>query len=102
MDAAFVKDKLGAILQEIQSDSGLECPPLLGTTKPIGSIPRFDSKIWPVAISILSTEIGTSIPNDVNIFVDEKTKLPRSMDEIAAFVCSLMKKQEQKDKGAAA
>jgi hypothetical protein len=75
-------------------DSHLECPILTGTTKPVDQIPKFDSKIWPVATSILSIEIGSPIPNDVNIFIDAKTKLTRSIDETAIFVCELLKKQE--------
>ena len=43
----------------------------------------------------LATEIGKPIPNDVNIFVDDITKLPRSIDEAAIFVCELLKKQEE-------
>jgi hypothetical protein len=77
------------------------CPPLTGATKPADNIPKFDSKVWPVATTILSTEIGASIPNDVNIFVDETTKLPRSIDETAAFVCELLKKQTEKEAAAA-
>jgi hypothetical protein len=100
MDPVTLKQKLIAILSQIQVDSGLECPPLTGATKPIENIPKFDSKVWPVATTILATEIGASIPNDVNVFVDENTKLPRSIDEIAAFVCALLKRQA--GKGAAA
>jgi hypothetical protein len=84
-----------------QADSGLECPSLTGATKPVENIPKFDSKIWPVATTILSTEIGALIPNDVNIFVDETTKLPRSIDETTAFVCELLKKQNDKEAAAA-
>jgi hypothetical protein len=101
MDAATLKEKLIAVLGQIQADSGLECPPLTGTTKPVENIPRFDSKVWPVAITILSTEIGAAIPNDVNIFVDETTKLARTIDETAAFVCELLKKQTEKEAAAA-
>jgi hypothetical protein len=54
-----------------------------------------------VATTILASEIGASIPNDVNIFVDETTKLPRSIDETAAFVCDLVKKQGEKEAAAA-
>ena len=93
MDTATLKEKLIAVLGQIQADSGLECPPLTGATKPVGSIPKFDSKIWPVATTILSTEVGAAIPSDVNIFIDETTKLPRTIDEAAAFVCELLKKQ---------
>jgi hypothetical protein len=37
----------------------------------------------------------------VNIFVDETTKLPRSIDETAAFACALLKKQAEKEVAAA-
>ena len=97
MDPATLKQKLIAVLGQIQADSGLECPPLTGATKPADNIPKFDSKVWPVATTILSTEIGAPIPNDVNIFIDDKTKLPRSIDGAAAFVCELLKKQTEKE-----
>jgi hypothetical protein len=101
MDPISVKQKLIAVLGQIQADSGFDCPPLTGTTKPVESIPKFDSKIWPVATTILATEVGTPIPNDVNIFVDDTTKSPRSIDEIVAFVCALQKKQAEKETAAA-
>jgi hypothetical protein len=101
MDPATLKEKLIAVLHQIQVDSGLQCPQLAGTTKPVESIPKFDSKVWPVATTILATEIGASIPNDVNIFVDEMTKLPRSIDETATFVCELIKKRTEKEAAAA-
>lgn len=92
-----MKEKLIAVLSQIQADSGLECPPLTGATKPVENIPKFDSKVWPVATTILSSEIGASIPNDVNIFVDETTKLPRSIDAMVIFVCELLKGQTEKE-----
>jgi hypothetical protein len=101
MDPATLQEKLIAVIRQIQADSGLECPPLTGTTKPVDNIPKFDSKIWPVATTLLSTEIGAPIPNDVNIFIDETTKLPRSIDETAAFVCELLKKHAKTDAAAA-
>ena len=70
-------------------------------TKPVGTVPEFDSKIWPVATTtILATEINIPIPDDVNIFIDETTKAPRSIEEIAVFVCELQKKQDKKQAAA--
>ena len=89
------------MLGRIQADSGLECPPLTGATKPVDDIPWFDSIIWPVATTILSIEIGAPIPNDVNIFVDDTTKLPCSIDEAATFVCELLKQETEKEASAA-
>ena len=101
MDPKVIKEKLIAILGQIQVDSALECPPLTGTIKPVEDLPKFDSKVWPVATTILATEISATIPNDVNIFFDETTKLPRSIDETAAFICDLLRKQNEKEATAA-
>ena len=101
MDPTALKGKLTAILGQIQADSGLECPPLTGATKPVENLPKFDSKVWPVATTILATEIGVTIPNDVNIFVDETTKLPRSIDDTTIFVCDLLMKQSEQEAAAA-
>ena len=62
---------------------------------------RDRADVYPATTSALSTRIGAAIPNDVNIFVDETTKLPRSIDETATFVCELLKKQTEKEAAAA-
>ena len=101
MEPAILKEKLIAVISQIQANSGLECPPLTGATKPVENIPKFDSKVWAAATTILATEIGKPIPNDVNIFVDDTTKLPRSIDETATFVCELLEKQAKAEVAAA-
>lgn len=101
MEPETLKKKLVAVLGQIQAESGLECPQLNGDIKPIKDLPKFDSIVWPVATTILATEIGAEIPNDVNIFVDAKTKHPRSIDEMAVFVCDLLKKQKGQEASAA-
>ena len=101
MNPSTLKEKMIELLSEIQADSGLECPRLTGETKPVGDIPRFDSKIWPVATTLFSIEISASIPNNVNIFIDETSKLPRSIDEVIDFVCTLLTKQADKEVSAA-
>lgn len=93
MNTDIVKEKLIATLGQIQADSDLACPSLTGAMKPSEDLPKFDSMVWPVATTILATEIGVTIPNDVNIFINDTTKLPRSIDETAAFVCDLMQKE---------
>ncbi len=97
MDPTALKGELISVLGQIQTDSGLECPPLTGTTRPVENLPEFDSQVWPVATTILATRIGVTIPNDVNIFFDEATKLSRSIDETAAFVFDLLKKQSEQE-----
>ena len=97
MSPTTVKEKLSSVLSQIQADSQLACPPLTGETNPVGDIPEFDSKVWPVAITLLSIEINVSIPNDVNIFINENTNQPRSIDEAAAFVYELAADQTEKE-----
>ena len=43
MDPVKMKEKLIAVLGQIQADSGLECPALTGTTKPVENIPKLSS-----------------------------------------------------------
>ena len=100
MDSNLLRETLIAVLIQIQTDSGLECPPLTGETKPVEDIPQFDSKIYLVAISNLAEEIGAHIANDVDIFFDKKTKLNRTIDETVAFVCELLENQIEEDRAA--
>ena len=101
MDPTAMKGKLIAVLRQIQDDSDLKCPPLTGVTKPVEDLPEFDSKVWPVAITILATEIKRTIPNDMNIFVGKTTKLPYSIDETAVFLCDFFKRQSEQEAAAA-
>lgn len=93
MNAAFVQTKLVAVLQNIQAWSGLECPPITGSTKPLEALPKFDSKIWPVAIGMLAAELGITIADDVNIFSREKSCVALTIDETVAVVVALANKQ---------
>ena len=101
MNTTLLKGKLRAVLSQIQADSGLECPPLTGATQPVAALPQFDSLTWPVATSILEIETSVPIPDDVNIFIDGTTGLPRSIDEIVAFVFALATKQNEAERTAA-
>lgn len=93
MNTDLVKTKLIEVLQNIQTASGLECPPLSGGTKPIDELPKFDSKIWPVAIGMLAAGLGITIPNDVNIFRPEKGGTALTIDETTALVVKLAEAQ---------
>lgn len=96
MDAAAIKNKLCKVLETIQVTSGLECPPLTGTLRPIEDIKDFDSKIWPVAIGMLSVELDEPIPEDVNIFRMEGSRKARNIDQTVAFVEQLIDEQKRK------
>jgi len=93
MDAALIRARLMEVLQDIQVTSELECPPLVGVTKPIEELPKFDSKIWPVAIGMLGAKLGISIANDVNIFRQEGSCIALTIDEIVAKVAKLAESQ---------
>jgi|ERR1700679_173651 len=89
MDAQLVRQKLVDVLGNIQALSGLDCPKLTGTTRPANDLPKFDSKMWPVATGMLATALGITIPNDINIFRVKDTKLATTIDEAVHVVCSL-------------
>ena len=93
MEANAVRVALVEVLQNIQTLSGLECPAIAGTTKPIEDLPKFDSKIWPVAIGMLGVKLGITIANDVNIFRREKTTIALTVDEAVAIVVALAETQ---------
>jgi hypothetical protein len=96
MDTTLVHQKLIDVLRLIQATSGLECPPIIGSTKPIEALPQFDSKIWPVAIGILAAELGITIADDVNIFRQEKSCIALTIDETVAMVVALAAAQAPK------
>lgn len=93
MDANLVHTKLVEVLQAIQSSSGLDCPAITGDTKPVEALPKFDSKIWPVAIGMLGAKLGIVIPDDVNIFRREKSCIALTITEAVAVVVALANAQ---------
>lgn len=97
MNTTVIESALVEVLQTIQATSDLECPPLLGTTKPIEELPKFDSKIWPVAIGILSAKLGVTIANDVNIFCEEDSTTALTINQITSKVYQLVQDQEKSE-----
>jgi hypothetical protein len=93
MDAALIHSTLVEVLQNIQATSELECPSLGGATKPIEELPKFDSKIWPVAIGMLGAKLGITIASDVNIFRQDDSSIALTIDEIVAKVAALAEAQ---------
>lgn len=83
-----VRRDLIAVIKEVQSASGLECPPLEGGTIPIAHVPEFDSTVAPAATSLLAMRVDIPIPDNVNIFVDLDGG-SRSIDQVALAVCNL-------------
>ncbi len=90
MNPQTIIDKLTGVLEQIQSLSGEDCPPINGDTKPTKDLPEFDSKMWPVATGMLASSLGATIPYDMNIFRDKQTKAVRTMNEIGAFLAHFL------------
>jgi len=95
-----IREKLLRILQTIQANCGLPCPPLTGTSKPIDDLEGFDSMVWPVAIGMLAAELNIDIADDVNIFASHNGETPLSIDESAALVGKLVEEAGKVTEGA--
>ncbi|MBX7198512.1 MAG: hypothetical protein K1X51_03975 [Rhodospirillaceae bacterium] len=85
------KKALLSVLENIQTVSGLDCPPLQGTDIPTKVLPKFDSTIWPVATTLVARKLGVSIPNNVHIFGGEHGAPLLSVDQIASAICKQSK-----------
>lgn len=97
MDANIVKAKLIEVLQTVQSLSGEDCPAIDGATRPVDALPKFTSKIWPVAAGMLGLALGKSIPCETNIFVDEQSKEPLAINQTVALVLKILEKQDAEE-----
>lgn len=97
MDAALIHSTLVEVLQDIQATSELECPPINGGTKPVEELPKFDSKIWPVAIGMLGAKLGISIASDVNIFRQNDSCVALTISEIVAKILALTEAQVESE-----
>lgn len=89
MTPADIEKALTEVIVEIQSSSGLDCPPLTSSTIPANDIPSFDSKVWLVATTMLSSKIKTEIPDGEDIFVGKYTKEPLSINEICELISAI-------------
>lgn len=97
MDASIVTAKLIEVLQTVQSLSGEDCPAIDGGTKPAEALPKFTSKVWPVAAGMLGIALGKSIPCEANIFVDEDTKMPLAINQTVALVLKILEAHDAKE-----
>lgn len=97
MDANFVKAKLIEVLQSVQTLSGEDCPVIDGGMKPAEALPKFTSKVWPVAAGMLGIALGKSIPCETNIFVDDDTKIPLAINQTVALVLKILEAQDAEE-----
>ncbi len=91
MDPKIVEQALKDVVEDIQNNSGLDCPPLSGETKPADEVPKFDSKVWIAATTLVADKLNIEIPDDQNIFVNADTKKSMNISEIARFICTISK-----------
>jgi len=97
MDANVIKAKLIEVLQSVQTLSGESCPAIDGSTKPAEALPKFTSKVWPVAAGMLGIALGKSIPCEANIFVDEQTKQPLAINQTVALVLKILEAEDAEE-----
>lgn len=97
MDANIIKAKLIEVLRTVQTLSGEDCPAIDGSTKPAEALPKFTSKVWPVAAGMLGIALGKSIPCEANIFVDDDTKVPLAINQTVALVLKILEAQDAKE-----
>jgi len=97
MDPNIIKAKLIEVLQSVQSLSGEACPVIDGATKPAEALPKFTSKVWPVAAGMLGIAIGKPIPCEANIFVDEQAKTPLAINQTVALVLKILEAQDAEE-----
>ena len=97
MNQKDVQSALEKVIGDIQQNSALGCPPLGSATVPAYDVPKFDSKIWIAATTLLSTKLNVHIPDDVNLFFDKKSKTAKNIGQITQAVCALMASQNSED-----
>lgn len=81
------KDALILVLQQIQKRTGLPCPPLVGSSVPPKVLPKFDSTVWPVAITLVARKLGVDIPKDVHVFGGENGARLLNIDQSTELIC---------------
>lgn len=81
MDRNSVREALIATLKEVQALMGQQCPELTANTVPINDLPKFDSKVWPVAFGLVGLKLKVDVPVDVNVFRQEHTRIPLTVEQ---------------------
>lgn len=89
MEKERVRNRLIEVLQSIQRESGYDEVLLSGEICPLDDLEGFDSKIAPVATTLLASATGIPIPNRKNIFVSRSGRQRLTIDQIVEKVCKL-------------
>lgn len=92
MDINDVRQSLINVLRVIQEDGGYPDVEITERTCPVLDLEGFDSKLWPVSISMLSDELEIEIPLDMNIYFSPDGKRRLTVGEIATRVATIAPK----------
>jgi hypothetical protein len=90
MSGSEVERTILEVLTKIQAMSGQPCPAIDGHTCPLRDLPQFDSQLALLATVELATRLNCEIPEDVNIFVDDKGDQPCRIGEITEKICAML------------
>lgn len=93
MDPEVVKARLKEVLATVQALSGETCPPINDDTRPAEELPKFTSKVWPVAAGMLGLALGKSIPCEANIFVADQSQVPLTINQTVELVIKILESQ---------
>lgn len=86
MDRQTILAALIATLSEVQQLMGQPCPPLSANCVPINDLPKFDSKVWPVAFGLVGLKLNVEVPVEINVFRQEQTRIPNNIEQTVTAI----------------
>jgi hypothetical protein len=87
MDAVQATEVIHQVLKQIQSGSGLECPVLDNSIKPIKDLKKFDSPTSLAATGMVARRLGLKIEPKINIFGDKSGLY--TIGQSVALICKI-------------
>lgn len=93
MDSSSVTEVIYQVLKQIQTNSGLICPPLNNAIKPLKDLKKFDSPTSLAATGMIARKLNLKIEPKVNLFGDNKGTYT-----IAQSVAMILKIAQTKNK----
>ena len=92
MDRKRVKEILVDVLRRIQDAAGYPPIEFSDKTRPLDALEGFDSKVWPVSITLLCRELGIDIPKRTRLYENEDGKA-LTISEIVERLLEILKLQ---------
>jgi hypothetical protein len=91
MDRGHVEKVVIEVIVGIHADLEVECPKIDKKTR-VKELEKFDSQLWPVAISRISEKLKVPIPLEELVFCDRDKNI-RSIDEAVGALMEIIEKQ---------